>query len=82
MARPHATVEAELPDLPLRPWRRLFLWLHSRRCPACRGRLARIREIDRLLREALATRPPSVDLSVLDARDSPNRDGREKGAER
>lgn len=75
MARPHATVEAELPDLLVRPWRRPFLWLHSRRCPACRERLARLREVDRLLREALAARPPSVDLSVLDARNSPDRDG-------
>lgn len=81
MARPHATVEAELPDLLVMPWRQSFLWLHSRRCAACRRRLARLREVDRLLRQALAARPPSVDVCVFDAGDSTNRDGRERGAE-
>jgi hypothetical protein len=82
MARTHGTVEAELPDLLVRPWRRPFLWLHSRRCPACRGQLARLREVDRLLRQALAAGPPSGDVSALDARDALHHDGRGKAAER
>lgn len=58
MARPDATVEPELSDVLVRPWRRPFLWLHTRRCPACRRQLARLHEIDRLLRQALGACPP------------------------
>lgn len=75
MARPHATIEARLPELLVRPWRRPFLWLHSRRCAACRQRLTRLRDVERLLRQTLS-RPPSAD--ALRAGDSALCEGEER----